>query len=36
LTLNTSLQFSDRLAAEGERFLSSLNVKAADAQTTNR
>jgi hypothetical protein len=36
LTLNTSLQFSDRLAAEGERFLSSLNVKAANAQTTNR
>jgi hypothetical protein len=28
LTLNTSLQFSDKLAAEGERFLSSLNVKA--------
>jgi hypothetical protein len=27
LTLNTPLQFSDKLAAEGERFLSSLNVK---------
>jgi len=27
LTLNTSLQYSDKLAAEGERFLSSLNVK---------
>jgi hypothetical protein len=27
LTLNTPLQYSDRLAAEGERFLSSLNVK---------
>ena len=27
LTLNTPLQFSDKLAAEGERFLSSLSVK---------
>ena len=27
LTLNTPLQYSDKLAAEGERFLSSLNVK---------
>jgi hypothetical protein len=37
LTLNTSLQFSDKLAAEGEKFLSSLNVKAnANAQPANR
>ncbi|HEY8185242.1 MAG TPA: hypothetical protein VIF64_04185 [Pyrinomonadaceae bacterium] len=28
LTLNTPLQFSDKLGAEGERFLSSFNVKA--------
>jgi hypothetical protein len=27
LTLNTPLQFSDKLAAEGDRFLSSLSVK---------
>ncbi len=37
LTLNTPLQFSDRLAAEGERFLSSLNIKPiSNAQPTNR
>jgi hypothetical protein len=37
LTLNTPLQFSDKLAAEGERFLSSLNVKAnANTQPANR
>jgi hypothetical protein len=37
LTLNTPLQFSDKLAAEGERFLSSLNVKAnASTEPANR
>ena len=37
LTLNTPLQFSDKLAAEGERFLVSLNVKAnPNTQTANR
>ena len=34
LTLNTSLQFSDKLAAEGDRFLSSLNVKNVKADAT--
>jgi hypothetical protein len=37
LTLNTPLQFSGKLAAEGERFLSSLNVKTnSNAQPANR
>lgn len=37
LTLNTPLQFSDRLAGEGERFLSSLSVKAtSNTQPANR
>jgi hypothetical protein len=37
LTLNTSLQFSDRLAAEGEKFLGSLRAKAnSTGETTNR
>jgi len=37
LTLNTPLQFSDKLAAEGQRFLSSLNVKTnSNAQPANR
>ena len=37
LTLNTTLPYSDKLAAEGERFLSSLNSKgAAETQPTNR
>jgi len=37
LTLNTPLQFSDRLAAEGERFLSSFSVKPiSNGQPANR
>jgi hypothetical protein len=37
LTLNTSLQYSDKLSAEGERFLSTLKVKAdAGAQPAGR
>jgi len=37
LTLNTPLQFSDSLAAEGEKFLSSLSVSpTSNAQSTNR
>jgi hypothetical protein len=37
LTLNTPLQFSDKLAAEGEKFISSLGLKAnANAQPANR
>jgi len=37
LTLNTPLQFSDKLAAEGEKFLDSLTVKTnSNPQTTNR
>lgn len=37
LTLNTPLQFSDKLAAEGEKFISSLSLKAnANAQPANR
>jgi len=37
LTLNTPLQYSAGLATEGEKFLSSLNVKAdANAQPANR
>jgi hypothetical protein len=38
LTLNTPLQFSDRLAVEGEKFLASLSVRddRANAQPANR
>jgi hypothetical protein len=37
LTLNTPLQFSDQLAAEGEKFLNSIRTKAsAEGQTSNR
>lgn len=37
LTLNTPLQFSDKLAAEGEKFLSSLSVRAnSNPQPANR
>jgi hypothetical protein len=37
LTLNTPLQYSDGLAGEGEKFLSSLSVKAdSNAQPANR
>jgi hypothetical protein len=35
LTLNTSLQFSDRLAAEGEKFIGSLHANA-NGQTVNK
>jgi hypothetical protein len=37
LTLNTALQFSDSLAAEGEKFIASFSVRAgANAQPANR
>jgi hypothetical protein len=37
LTINTPLQFSDRLALEGQKFLTSLRTKAnANGQTENR
>ncbi len=37
LTLNTALQFSDSLAAEGEKFIASLSVRAgANAPPANR
>ena len=36
LTLNTPLQFSDRLAAEGEKFLTSFGTQRSVVQTPNR
>jgi len=36
LTLNTPLQFSDRLAAEGEKFLTSFGTKTSVVQTPKR
>jgi hypothetical protein len=36
LTLNTPLQFSDRLAGEGEKFLSSLRAKRSEGQVPKR
>ena len=37
LTLNTPLAYSDKLAGEGDRFLSSLNVKGTvNTESTNR
>ena len=37
LTLNTPIQFSDKLAAEGERFLNSIRAKAtAESPASNR
>jgi hypothetical protein len=36
LTLNTPVEFSNRLAGEGEKFITSLNVKASNTQTANK
>jgi hypothetical protein len=36
LTLNTPLQFSDRLAAQGEKFLTSFGTKTSVVQTPKR
>ncbi len=36
LTLSTPLEFSGQLAAEGEKFISSLAVKANSAQPANK
>jgi hypothetical protein len=37
LTLNTPVEFSDKLAAEGEKFISSLATKtSSDAQPVNK
>ncbi len=36
LTLNTPVEFSNRLAAEGEKFIGSLGVKAANPQPANK
>jgi hypothetical protein len=36
LTLNTPVEFSNRLAAEGEKFITSLGVKATNPQPANQ
>jgi hypothetical protein len=36
LTLNTPLQFSDRLAAEGEKFISTMSARSSEDKPVNR